>query len=209
MEFYRFALTLALAAPHGALGAALSTQWSLTSGDCPSDCHNRGACRGGRCYCVAGWGGKACDVKQCSVCAHGKCIDGECVCDAGFKFNSDGTCQRCAPGSHKSERGNGPCEPCFNGASCGGDGSAYALEALPLDDGWCRLSPSSKVAYRCPLYGTCPNSTVRAGVEGEGCRTGHRGPLCAACEASISSVPSYASAAASRSLQCIRTTPSW
>ena len=84
MEFYRFALTLALAAPPGARGAALSTQWSLTSGDCPSDCHNRGACRGGRCYCVAGWGGKACDVKQCSVCAHGKCIDGECVCDAGF-----------------------------------------------------------------------------------------------------------------------------
>ena len=109
--------------------------------------------------------------------------NGDCVCDAGFKFNSDGTCQRCAPGSHKSERGNGPCEPCFNGASCGGDGSAYALEALPLDDGWWRLSPSSKVAYRCPLYGTCPNSTVRAGVEGEGCRTGHRGPLCAACEA--------------------------
>ena len=84
MDFYRFALTLALAAPPGARGAALSTQWSLTSGDCPSDCHNRGACRGGRCYCVAGWGGKACDVKQCSVCAHGKCIDGECVCDAGF-----------------------------------------------------------------------------------------------------------------------------
>ena len=84
MDFYRFALTLALAAPPGAHGAALSTQWSLTSGDCPSDCHNRGACRGGRCYCVAGWGGKACDVKQCSVCAHGKCIDGECVCDAGF-----------------------------------------------------------------------------------------------------------------------------
>ena len=109
--------------------------------------------------------------------------NGDCVCDAGFKFNSDGTCQRCAPGSHKSERGNGPCEPCFNGASCGGDGSAYALEALPLDDGWWRLSPSSKVAYRCPLYGTCPNSPVRAGVEGEGCRTGHRGPLCAACEA--------------------------
>ena len=32
---------------------------------------------------LRGVGRQACDVKQCSVCAHGKCIDGECVCDAG------------------------------------------------------------------------------------------------------------------------------
>ena len=100
------------------------------------------------------------------ICPSSKVPDdnGDCVCDAGFAYNPDGTCQRCAPGSRKSERGNGPCERCFAGASCGGDGSAYALEALPLDDGWWRLSPSSTVAYRCPLNGTCPGAAEQLGA---------------------------------------------
>ena len=110
---------------------------------------------------------------------------GGCVCPAGFE-GDDGGCQKCAPGFRKSVRGDWACEPCFRGADCGQSGTSYPLEALPLDDGWWRLSPSSTVAYRCPLNGTCPGAAERASIEGLGCRAGHTGPLCAACESNWS-----------------------
>ena len=84
-----------------------------------------------------------------------------------------------APGSHKSERATAR-EPCFNGASCG-RWQRVRARGLPLDDGWWRLSPSSKVAYRCPLYGT-RFELDGAAASPRGLPPGHR-PLCAACEA--------------------------
>ena len=188
MDFYRFALTLALAAPPGARGAALSTQWSLTSGDCPSDCHNRGACRGGRCYCVAGWGGKACDVKQCSVCAHGKCIDGECVCDAGFMGRQcrERTCPSDCHNHGACHDGVCDCADGYEGADCG----SMTTTPPPASRAPSTFATAKAGAGIAPVTGAHPCATARGaaslpcGLQGyckEGacvCHAGWSGPRC-------------------------------
>ena len=120
------------------------------------------------------------------VCPEGTAPDqsGDCVCDAGFSPAPDGNCKPCAPGFRKSDRGNAPCERCFPGFDCSGDGTALALEELALKENWWRLSNSSTEAYECrrALNTTCPGSIARDGIEGRGCRPGHIGPLCAACD---------------------------
>ena len=91
----------------------------------------------------------------------------------GLLARSDGSCKPCAP-ARKSDRGNAPCERCFPGFDCGGDGTALALEELALKENWWRLSDSSTEAYECrrAVNATCPGSTARAGIEGRGCRPG-------------------------------------
>ena len=69
---------------------------------------------------------------------------------------------------------------------------ASTIAELKLKPGWWRLSPDSAEVYLCERYGACDGTrtddgnataTLRSGIDGLGCREGHRGPLCSVCEA--------------------------
>ena len=73
---------------------------------------------------------------------------------------------------------------------CSDVGSTIA--ELKLKPHWWRLSPNSAEVYLCERYGACNDTradggnataTLRSGINGTGCRDGHRGPLCSVCEA--------------------------
>jgi hypothetical protein len=120
---------------------------------------------------------------------------GGCSCAEGFEPKSGGECQPCPRGFHKGEVADVTCAPCFRGSDCAGDGSPFTLEEIPLLEGHWRLSNRSRKTYRCQS-GMCPSpddegaatrrqlerGSLRAGVQGQGCLVGHRGPKCAVCD---------------------------
>jgi hypothetical protein len=86
---------------------------------CPADCHGRGMCREGRCFCNVSFAGDACEHALCPrggskglVCAgHGNCVDGACACHRGWG-GSDCSLYGCPVGGCS---GHGSCVPIGNG----------------------------------------------------------------------------------------------
>ena len=100
---------------------------------------------------------------------------GECVCKEGYyaiQTTSNAT---------SSIR----CETCTASMNCTASGTT--LEGLRLRSGQWRLSEAAATTYRCAeqhcqLLGKgITHTTERSGIDGLGCREGHRGPLCATC----------------------------
>eukprot|EP00299_Pterocystis_sp_00344_P018067 c9031_g1_i1.p1 GENE.c9031_g1_i1~~c9031_g1_i1.p1 ORF type:complete len:1603 (-),score=452.69 c9031_g1_i1:60-4607(-) len=92
------------------------------------DCSNRGVCQCNthecKCFCnVPGWSGPACDVKVCpSDChGHGKCFDGECLCNPEWTGPACDVPATCASDcSHRGEcvKGECQCRIHFEGSAC-------------------------------------------------------------------------------------------
>ena len=48
----------------------------------PKDCNNHGRCIERNCHCFNGYWGPDCNTKKClNGCDHGKCNNGNCICD--------------------------------------------------------------------------------------------------------------------------------
>ena len=82
---------------------------------CPSKCHGRGECRGGKCMCDSHWHGPTCDKRMClnGCSSRGRCNNGTCTCLPGF------TGEFCEVCSCKNDcNGQGACEE-RTGGLCG------------------------------------------------------------------------------------------
>ena len=117
---------LAFAVSFTGAGAATSSFWPFSSLSpqaigCPDECHGRGACKDGKCFCFGGWVGVSCNEHACDACAHGSCVKGECKCSKGWAGSrcDEPACPNDCSSHGSCVNGTCHCADGFGGADCG------------------------------------------------------------------------------------------
>jgi len=169
---------------------------------CPRACSGQGECLSdGRCECLAGWTGDACDRLECPLeCGiHATCTSGQCVCNSGWLgeqcsepapvcldtacswphgyCSNNGTSCACAPGWTGTECGD---PECWDG--CSGHGSCTEAGRCFCMGGWsgerCDVPPCPGEPP-CSRHGRCvapsPSNTHTPTCE---CFSGYVGVAC-------------------------------
>ncbi|CAD6197402.1 unnamed protein product [Caenorhabditis auriculariae] len=133
---------------------------AATTTACESNCNNRGECVDGKCKCVGGYTGDACEEAICPVVCSGNGVfsGGVCVCRAGFK------------GKECDVRSNWCEVPDCNGRGvCGDEGKCRC------EFGWTGDSCEKKACTHptCNDRGVCVNGTCYCldGWQGVDCHT--------------------------------------
>jgi len=120
---------------------------------CPGNCSNRGVCNDrGNCECLAGYSGQACQSYCPNECSHqGDCIEGACLCFAGFVG-----------------------EDCSVSACCSGHGSCDEPDVCECEEGWGGQDCSLKMLCddpSCSGHGSCDMGRCV-------CEVGYSGATC-------------------------------
>ncbi len=143
------------------------------AGTLPPDCAN---CSAGRftnidgltrcLLCPEGYAARESGAKDCARCPKHETTPSEggdtCSCEAQFY------------------RVNGTCSPCPEAIQCDAIGSD--LQNISLKRGMWRAGPDDNTFLACPVSETCVGGNDTHAL----CLAGHRGPLCAICDAGYS-----------------------
>ena len=121
---------------------------------CDYNCHNRGLCSNGTCFCHAPFTGDYCEVSTCNPeCGeHGRCLSGTCECEKNWWGE---TCEReeCVHGMWRDDNGGGcSCQLGWGGAWC--NTTSLCLPGTCANGGYCQKSARSvgSAGFNC----VCP-----------------------------------------------------
>ena len=138
-----------------------------------AECSSHGIYSSGRCYCVDGWRGAACQLRACpnECSSHGICRGGECQCSKGYEGDdcSERSCPNKCSGHGSCRKGECSCEEGYGGTDCSRHHCPHVRDKTRPDrrpfrcHGLCFITASltTTVAPPAPCFGRVAPATER------------------------------------------------